>query len=43
MPGIAIAVPTAIAAYYAFHEVSLHQVAVSQYRFHPVHTHFIYG
>ncbi|MGA1793653.1 MAG: hypothetical protein ACMUHM_06860 [Thermoplasmatota archaeon] len=27
----------------AFHEISLHRTAVSDYRFHPVHSHYVYG
>jgi hypothetical protein len=33
----------ALAAFASFHEVTLHQLAVSDYTFHPVHTHYIYG
>jgi hypothetical protein len=34
---------TLAASMNAFHEVSLHRVAVSDYRFHPVHSNYVYG
>lgn len=43
LAGLALILPTALVAVYAFHEVSVHQAAVQAYRFHPVHTHYIYG
>jgi hypothetical protein len=26
-----------------FHELSLHKMAVSDFKFHPVHVHYVYG
>ncbi len=34
--------PIALTAFAAFHELSMHKLAVSDYRFHPVHRHFNY-
>jgi hypothetical protein len=41
--GMAIVLPTAMAALYVFHETTVQQQAVINSSFHPVHTHFIYG
>jgi hypothetical protein len=43
LASLAPVVPSAIAAISTFHEVTVHQAAVSHYHFHPVHTHYIYG
>ncbi|MGA1873603.1 MAG: hypothetical protein ACMUHY_08010 [Thermoplasmatota archaeon] len=34
---------TMTASMNAFHEISIHRTAVSDYRFHPVHSHYVYG
>jgi hypothetical protein len=43
LPGLAMVIPAALAAFASFHEGTLHQLAASDYAFHPVHTNFIYG
>jgi hypothetical protein len=43
LASLALVAPSAIAALSTFHEVTVHQAAVSHYHFHPVHTHYIYG
>jgi len=40
---VALVLPAALVAFYSFHEVTVHQAAVSHYTYHPVHTHYIYG
>ncbi len=39
----AAAVLTVAAGLLAFHALSLHELAVRDYRFHPVHSHYVYG
>jgi hypothetical protein len=44
MTGVTVAAALIIGAgLLAFHEFSLHRLAVHDYTFHPVHTHFVYG
>ena len=44
LTGITIATAFAIgASLLAFHEFSLHKIAVQDYVWHPVHTHYVYG
>jgi len=44
LTGISIATAFAIgASLLAFHEFSLHKIAVQDYVWHPVHTHYVYG
>lgn len=39
----AAAVLTVSAGLLAFHALSLHELAVRDFRFHPVHSHYVYG
>jgi len=39
----AAAVLTVSAGLLAFHALSLHELAIRDYRFHPVHSHYVYG
>jgi len=41
--GLTIPVTAVVTAFTALHTNSLHRAAVSDYRWHPVHTHYIYG
>ena len=44
LTGISVATAFAIgASLLAFHEFSLHKIAVQDYVWHPVHTHYVYG
>ncbi len=43
LAGVVTASAALVAAVTAFHERSLHTWAVGDYRFHPVHSHYIYG
>lgn len=36
-------IPVALTALTTFHELHVHKLAISDYVFHPVHTHYIYG
>jgi len=44
MPGFSpVTAPALGAGLATFHERSLHRIAVRDYRFHPVHMHYVYG
>ena len=42
--GVSLVVPIVfLPALFAFHDISLHRAAVSDWSFHPVHTAYVYG
>jgi hypothetical protein len=41
--GLSVALPMAVAAVSTFHQTTIHRMAVSDFTYHPAHSHYVYG
>ena len=41
--GLSLVAPAALVALAAFHEITVQRFVTSEYAYHPIHTHYIYG
>lgn len=41
--GLSVALPMAVAAVSTFHQATIHRMAVSDFTYHPAHSHYVYG